>query len=156
MQDSVPIAKQLYIYRDKAYFNTYRILRVVSYLRSQALDQLIQRYNQLIAFFQIIVEYSFAIVSQPQYSNTINLQSRLQPITTIYSISILLSNYTTYIYRVNQIADKFELLLPTLVEYLHLDMHSQPIDYLNNVDMSDNNRDGEFDKEGEDSSTLNE
>jgi hypothetical protein len=76
-------------------------------------------FNQIMAGVRIAVEWSFGKVLQlfsfNDYSK--NLKIDLQPVAKLYVISVVLANIHTCLYQ-SQIGTKFELMAPTVEEYL--------------------------------------
>lgn len=111
--------RDYFIYGDPAYRGSPQIL---SPFRGAALTPAQRKFNASMSAVRVSVEWAFGlVVNQFQALQfKYNMKILLNPVASIYSVAVLLTNCRTCLRGGNSIAFAFNLAPPSLQEYLHL------------------------------------
>ena len=109
-----------FLYSDQAY-------KLLIYIFSPYLDKALitsnQQYiNKELSRIRMLVEYLFRLLYNLQSSNAYRagLKPGLQPIAALFKVTILLTNYYTYIRKRIVVNSQYQIALPIIQEYLLL------------------------------------
>jgi len=122
MENEVSAEERLYVHGNSAYAPAFGIMGPFVEQVNKPLTREQEAANVAMSGQRIVVEWGFGYLAKYWALNSFksSLRLGLSPIANYYMVATLLTNILLYVTGGNQVSEKYNLLPPTLEEYLYI------------------------------------